>query len=229
LHTGWYNEDTFLGLKKFNDAYNSYFSELVRSDFSDALSHFGKGSVDLLHIDGCHTAEAVRDDFDSWRSRLSDNAIVLMHDINVRERGFGVAQIWECLRKEYSHFEFWHGAGLGVLSMGGPLPMSLETLFNLADNNRAAQEIRLVYSRLGLAIADRIERDKYREACATISRLQEQLRCQSYLAAVASQRAAEVEQLRQQLHTRVSFLGWLRSYVGQSRFGPVLRKLRHGT
>ena len=36
------------------------FSSLLRMDFADARDHIEDGSVDLLHIDGLHTYEAVR-------------------------------------------------------------------------------------------------------------------------------------------------------------------------
>ena len=193
--TGSYDENAFLTIRKFNDAHNAYFSELIRSDFNDALPHFAEGSIDLLHINDFHAAETVRDDFDNWRSRISNRGVVLFHDINGREHGSGVAEVWEKLRLKYPHFEFWHGSGLGVLGVGRLFPDPLAQLFGYASDSKAAQQIRLVYSRLGLAIADRIEHNEFTQTKETVVRLQEQLRYQSYLAAVASQRAAAAESL----------------------------------
>ena len=73
----------------------------MRSTFDDALKHFSDGSIDLLHIDGRHFYDDVKHDYESWRPKLSQRAIVVFHDINVRERDFGVFRLWEELRDKY--------------------------------------------------------------------------------------------------------------------------------
>ena len=69
-HAGHYSEHTYNDLRDFHDKRYAAFSELVRSTFDDALTHFEDGSIDLLHIDGYHTYEAVRHDFESWRPEV---------------------------------------------------------------------------------------------------------------------------------------------------------------
>ena len=224
-HTGSY-ENAFLKVRKFNDAHNAYFSELMRSDFDEALPRFAQGSIDLLHINDVHAAETVCNDFNNWRSRISNRGVVLFHDINGRERGSGVAEVWNKLRRKYPHFEFWHGNGLGVLGVGRLFPDPLAQLFDCASDSKAAQQIRLVYSRLGLAIADRIEHTELTQAKETIVRLQEQLRHQSYLAAVASQRAAEVSSLFAQVEELSCRLSGSAISLGISRISLSISRTR---
>ena len=50
----------------------------VRCTFAEALQHFPDGSVDLLHIDGRHFYEDVKEDYESWLPKLSDRAVVLL-------------------------------------------------------------------------------------------------------------------------------------------------------
>ncbi len=98
-HAGQYGEGPRQVLDT-NQQHYSDFSTLVRSTFDQALEHFPQGSIDLLHIDGLHTLEAVRHDFESWLPKLSDRAVVIMHDADVRQRGFGCIQLLDKLQRE---------------------------------------------------------------------------------------------------------------------------------
>ncbi|WP_244534510.1 class I SAM-dependent methyltransferase [Hyphomicrobium sp. CS1GBMeth3] len=148
-HAGFYGEEVFAGVNGHNEARYSGFSRLVRSTFDDALGYFSDGTIDLLHIDGLHTLEAVAHDFESWLPKLTDDAVVLFHDTNVRERGFGVFQCFEELRKTYPSFEFVHGHGLGVLGVGKEQKPLLSWLFEANDKPVLRRSIREIFSRLG--------------------------------------------------------------------------------
>ena len=151
-HSGFYGEEVYEQLCRDHHRYLG-FSRLIRSTFADAQSQISDGSIDLLHIDGCHHYDTVQRDFETWKPKLSSRAIVLFHDIC--EPTFGVGEFWGELRGKYRHFEFPHAHGLGVLGFGADLPAKIEYLFGMSEVVSASQSIRSAYARLGNAVVDR--------------------------------------------------------------------------
>lgn len=144
-HSGHYEDDVFRDLDAFNTSRYGQFSTLLRMPFDDALDRFPDGSVDLLHIDGFHTYEAVRHDFEAWRPKLSDRAVALFHDIAEHRQDFGVWRYWAELERHYPTFEFEHEHGLGVLLVGDRLEGPARMLFgdlSTADTARIRARFR---------------------------------------------------------------------------------------
>ena len=117
-HAGHYDDSVYSKLAAYHKKLYDNFSKLLKMTFDEALQHFEDGSVDLLHIDGCHRYEEVRHDFESWFPKMSDRGIILFHDTEVRKGDFGVYRLWKELTPKYPHYNFTHSHGLGVLAVG---------------------------------------------------------------------------------------------------------------
>ncbi|MBR7652993.1 class I SAM-dependent methyltransferase [Brucella oryzae] len=156
-HSGYYGDEILAELKKRHDAKYASFSTLIRSTFDDAVDKFDNKTIDLLHIDGLHTYEAVRNDFFTWLPKLSDRAVVLFHDTNVHQPGFGVYNFWEEISHEYPSFNFLHSNGLGVLAVGGAkCPEAILKIANGTPNHLRSEAFRL-FAYLGAAVENKIK------------------------------------------------------------------------
>ncbi len=114
-HSGKYDESVFKLVNKLSkQLYPEVNISLIRKTFNQALKEFSNNSIDILHIDGLHTYEAVKEDFDNWLPKVKQNGIILLHDVFEKKEDFGVYKLWNELKKKYSYFEFinYHGLGL---------------------------------------------------------------------------------------------------------------------
>ena len=146
-HIGQYKNSVYSDLLSYHDERYGDFSVLIRSYFDEAVSRFEDHSIDLLHIDGLHTYDAVKSDFEAYKNKLSNRSIVLFHDISVRQDGFGVYQFWEEICTKYPHFQFNHSNGLGVLVVGEEAPDLFMDLVKAPDCDTAL--FTAVFSGLG--------------------------------------------------------------------------------
>ena len=151
-HTGKYDETVFDTVQKQARKKYAGYAYLMRMLFEEATHHFSDESVDLLHIDGLHTYDAVQEDFTTWLPKVRPGGIILFHDIQARMMDFGAWRFWEELSAsgEYKTMEFKNGFGLGVLQKKGgaanehPL---LKLLFDSSPEEHA--ELRAFYIHAG--------------------------------------------------------------------------------
>lgn len=116
-HAGFYGNAVYeLVNKLIGLHYNKLNINLIRKTFDEARSDFKDIKINLLHIDGFHTYDAVKHDYETWKSFLDEDSVVLFHDVAVKD--YGVKDYWEELKlseSEFFYMEFDHSNGLGVM------------------------------------------------------------------------------------------------------------------
>lgn len=132
-HAGHYEESVYEKLRDFINSDFGDFAQLLRLDFRAASDSFSESSVDFLHVDGFHTYDAVKHDFETWLGKLSERSVVIFHNTNCRNPGFGVWRFWEEISRRYPSFEFLHGNGLGLVAVGSEPPPLIRALTSLSD------------------------------------------------------------------------------------------------
>ena len=158
---GNYGSDVYDYVNDYHYKHHYQRSQLVRSYFDDAVKQFADKSIGLLHIDGLHTYEAVKHDFETWLPKLKDGGTILFHDWNVKTEGFGVWKLWDELKRDgrFKCTETPNGYGLGIATLSQEEPKWFESFKNhiedirckgfLLDNiNNLKQEIKITNNEL---------------------------------------------------------------------------------
>lgn len=160
-HAGNYSGIVYKEVETYNRARYSRFSNLLKMTFDDALSRFENGSIDLLHIDGLHTYEAVQHDFYSWLPKLSNHGVVLLHDIAERRDDFGVWRLWEKIEREFPSMSFTHSHGLGIVVVGSDVS---QTFRQLIDSTSEHDRYRSVFQFL----SDKVQSEIRTPECSIV-------------------------------------------------------------
>lgn len=216
-HAGYYPPEVLAELRSYHDANYGGFSQLLQTTFDHAVEQFADGTIDLLHIDGCHTYNEVKHDFENWREKLSEQAIILFHDIAERGSDFGVWKLWEELRGNHPSFEFHHGHGLGVLCINRFPTEAVRQLLELPEAERPI--VREFFYQAGRRLTLQNERHEITEFYKReiyereVTILQQKTQAESLnerMVEEAERRREEVERAREEAHKERSAL--LRSH-----------------
>ncbi len=92
-----------------------YRTHVVRGDFAEVAAAWTTG-IDLLHIDGLHTYEAVQADWNNWAVKLNPGGIVLLHDTVSYPGPRQLLQEIKAVNPDLHVGNFENAAGLGVVT-----------------------------------------------------------------------------------------------------------------
>jgi hypothetical protein len=124
FHTGLRNtQDSVENSIKHLDLQNVV---IIKGDFNEIAKIWDK-EIDILHIDGLHAYEAVKNDFETWSKFLKEDGVIIMHDTYIDIEGFGVKQFFKEIT--LPKLNFMHSAGLGIVSKNLDLINSIKTNF----------------------------------------------------------------------------------------------------
>lgn len=159
---GYYDNTVYQKVENHHRLHHQSRSGLVRETFDNAAKKFGEELLDLVHIDGLHTYEAVKNDFKTWSPKLKEGGSILFHDCNVREKDFGVWKLWEEIKllDNYQCVEVLNGHGLGIATKTKekpswhseleeilPILVSKGSLLDQLERQRMAEVKQIEYSR----------------------------------------------------------------------------------
>jgi uncharacterized coiled-coil protein SlyX len=219
---GAYTEQVFNYVNAHNNQHYADFSDLLRTTFDESVSSFENETIDLLHIDGLHTYEAVSHDFHTWLPKLSPGAVVLFHDTNVIKPDFGVRQFWQELQEQYpNHIEFTHSHGLGVLQLNNA--PEAKKLSWLESSMPFQKKLKDYFEHLGSSQMDRYDlnmlQSQYSDLNAKIITINKTL----------AERDKQIEQLNRALVERNEEVMRLNQELNRSMMHKLTRLLRNSS
>jgi predicted O-methyltransferase YrrM len=111
---------------------------LIRADSHEPVTREKVASIlqankiDLLFIDGDHTYEGVKKDFEMYEPFVKNGGMIVLHDIvpHRQEHDCGVDRYWDEIKNKHRYQEFVENpdqqwAGLGLIIKGDPVKSSL--------------------------------------------------------------------------------------------------------
>lgn len=104
----------------------------IKGYFDDVAKTWNE-KIDILHIDGDHKYECIKNDYETWSKFLSDDGVILLHDTcveNLRDKEYGVKKFFEEI--DLPKCTFTHTFGLGIISKNKNLIDLIQNNFDLS-------------------------------------------------------------------------------------------------
>ena len=85
----------------------------IKGYFNDVVKTWDK-DIDILHIDGSHDYDSVKEDYENWSPFVKDTGFILFHDTVSHPTSIG--KFFNEIGDGYIKINFTHSCGLGVAS-----------------------------------------------------------------------------------------------------------------
>ena len=79
-----------------------------KETFDKVQNFFGGSNVDVLHIDGDHSAEGTQKDYDMYSQLVKPGGLIVFHDIFIKTAKHKVHKIWPAIRLNGAYREICH-------------------------------------------------------------------------------------------------------------------------
>jgi len=115
IHAGKLSEDVYETVQQCAKEYDNI--KLVKKTFDDANLNWYE-DIDLLHIDGRHLYEDIKEDFENWEPLVKEGGTIWLHDTQVEKDDFGVGKYFKELRQTHPEWIFDErlvSNGLGII------------------------------------------------------------------------------------------------------------------
>jgi predicted O-methyltransferase YrrM len=110
-HSGVKNTFNYVNLRIKQLKYDNI---IVIKDYFDNVAKTWNKPIDILHIDGYHTYEAVKNDYETWSPFVKDDGVILFHDTCCYHYTFGVHKLLKEI--DLPKTNFTKSCGLGIVS-----------------------------------------------------------------------------------------------------------------
>ena len=104
--------DNYLYVTNTKEKFNFDNAIFIKGFFDDIAKTWDK-QIDILHIDGDHAYESVKNDYETWKGFLKENSVIMFHDTESYKDTVG--RFFQELEMPHK-LNFHHSAGLGVAS-----------------------------------------------------------------------------------------------------------------
>jgi predicted O-methyltransferase YrrM len=127
-HAG--ERDTLKYVTERKEMHSLNLLEIIKGDFAEIAKAWSR-PLDILHIDGYHTFEAVQNDFKNWSPFVKNDGVILFHDTAIGQ--FGIKDFFRTLNQGH-RLHFLHSAGLGIFTKNTALFEAIKAKFSVGND-----------------------------------------------------------------------------------------------